>query len=593
MSTMPRPSDPEECARWDEQSLRLRLLTGQWPEDALQREADFFAPEVRAMLPPAETSRNAFKSCTEQVAILYDEEWIVSAKDTDSDLLSVVLTGTLLPLLQERHRIERGVNECFMRMDWEEGDTQVQYRVLAPCFVACVELDNKRNLTHLEELRLRSIGKKKQWTWEIWDVTDLTAPYWRIEAVDDKGVRVDVTADYSESTVYPYFDKQDKPIMPYVIAHSRIGSHTFDCNSGHELVIGTLTAAVLWTFWIGGVRDGAHPQRAVIDGVVEVTGAVNGQSVVRMNPQTILQIASKKIGDQVMHAAIAQWEPAMDPAQAGKAIQDFEAGLCVSAGLSPADVSGGSTGQSGYAIVVSRDGLRRYQKKAIPPARFADKQILCIAARLANRYGGAALPEVPDAWSIQYAPIQQSPDEMRAEAERVEKYISMRLMSRVQAVQSLFGLQHEAAEEWINEVDEAEKPETSDAMPDNADVAEEMDAIDEMLAVEGEADMPAIKASLAKIRATLSTGAVALAPASADPLAASSTPGGGTVKAADTALNGAQVQAATAIVAQVAGRLLPRESGVQQLVEFFNLDPAKADRIMGSVGKTFFVEPAP
>lgn len=503
MPTMPRPKDAEECARWEEQGLRLRLLTGQWAEDALQREADFFAPEVRSMLPPAETSRNAFKSCVEQVAILYDEEWQVSAKDTDSDMLSVVLTDTLLPLLQERHRIERGVNECFMRMDWEEGDTQVQYRVLAPCFVACVEVDHKRNLTHVEELRLRCLSGNHQWTWEIWDITDPSSPYWRIEAVDDRGVRIDVTADYSVSTEYPYFDKQGKPIMPYVLAHARIGAHTFDCHSGRELVIGTLTASALWTFWVGGVRDGAHPQRAVIDGVVEVTSAVNGQNVVRMNPQTILQIASKKIGDQVMHAAIAQWQPAMDPAQAGKAIQDFEAGLCVSAGLSPADVSGGSSGQSGYAIVVSRDGLRRYQKKAIPPARFADKQILCIAARLANRYGDAALPETPEAWSIQYAPIQQAPDEIRAETEQTEKYISMRLMSRVQAVQKLFGLQHEAAEEWIEEVDEAEQPEMPDGMPEISDISQEMDALDEMLAVDSEIDLPAIKASLNSIRSAM------------------------------------------------------------------------------------------
>ena len=54
--------------------------------------------------------------------------------------------------------------------------------------------------------------------------------------------------------------------------------------------------------------------------------------------------------------------------------------------------------------------------------------------------------------------------------------------------------------------------------------------------------------------------------------------------------------AAAEIVQQVARRELPRESGVAQLVEFFNLDPARADRLMGAVGKTFFIEapePAP
>jgi len=513
MSTMPQPKgvDADRCAM---QALRLRMLTGAWAEDALQREADFFAPEVRAMLPPAEVSRNAFKSCIEQVAILYDEEWQVSAKEMESEDVALVVTPTLLPLNQERHRIERGLGECFMRLDWEEGDTEVQYRVVPPCFAVEVEVDRKRNVVCLQELRPRCLNGKHEWTWDVWDARDPQYPVWRIEREVD-GKRFDATADYSTNLEYPYRDKSGTPFVPYVLAHSRVGEHVFDYQSGHELVIGTLTASALWTFWIGGVRDGAHPQRAVIDGVVEVTGTSNGQSVVRMNPQTILQIASKKIGDQVMHAAIAQWEPAMDPAQAGKAIQDFEAGLCVSAGLSPADVSGGSNGQSGYAIVVSRDGLRRYQKKAIPPARLADTQILVMGAKLANVFAGANLPEEPSAWSIQYAPIQQSPDEIRAETEQVEKYISMKLMSRVQAVQKLFGLQHEAAEEWIAEVDEAEMPEAPEApvtgtMPsgaedaqDNGDVAEELDAVDEMLAADGEIDLPAIKASLAKIRASV------------------------------------------------------------------------------------------
>lgn len=71
------------------------------------------------------------------------------------------------------------------------------------------------------------------------------------------------------------------------------------------------------------------------------------------------------------------------------------------------------------------------------------------------------------------------------------------------------------------------------------------------------------------------------------PVAAAAAAG---VPAADTALNGAQVQAAATIVQQVAMRQLPRDSGVAQLVEFFNLPQDKAERIMGAVGKSFFIE---
>lgn len=56
------------------------------------------------------------------------------------------------------------------------------------------------------------------------------------------------------------------------------------------------------------------------------------------------------------------------------------------------------------------------------------------------------------------------------------------------------------------------------------------------------------------------------------------------------ALNGAQVQSLLSIVQQVAARQIPRDTGVQLITAAFPLDVAAADRILGPVGSTFFVE---
>ena len=61
----------------------------------------------------------------------------------------------------------------------------------------------------------------------------------------------------------------------------------------------------------------------------------------------------------------------------------------------------------------------------------------------------------------------------------------------------------------------------------------------------------------------------------------------GAEKVADTALNGAQVTAAQGIVESVAAGALPRETGIEMLVQFFQIDKAAADRLMGTVGATF------
>ncbi len=56
---------------------------------------------------------------------------------------------------------------------------------------------------------------------------------------------------------------------------------------------------------------------------------------------------------------------------------------------------------------------------------------------------------------------------------------------------------------------------------------------------------------------------------------------------ADTALNGAQVTAMQGIVTAVANREIPRDAGAAILVRAFQMQPAAADALLGSAGKTF------
>lgn len=63
-----------------------------------------------------------------------------------------------------------------------------------------------------------------------------------------------------------------------------------------------------------------------------------------------------------------------------------------------------------------------------------------------------------------------------------------------------------------------------------------------------------------------------------------------------SALNGAQVQAATDVITRVAMGQLPRETGVAMLTAFFPLTKEQAELVMGTVGRGFepaVVEPAP
>jgi uncharacterized protein len=57
-----------------------------------------------------------------------------------------------------------------------------------------------------------------------------------------------------------------------------------------------------------------------------------------------------------------------------------------------------------------------------------------------------------------------------------------------------------------------------------------------------------------------------------------------------TALNGAQVKSLMEIVAAIATEEMPRDTGVRLIAQSFPMSEADADRMLGSVGKTFFVD---
>jgi Protein of unknown function (DUF935) len=62
--------------------------------------------------------------------------------------------------------------------------------------------------------------------------------------------------------------------------------------------------------------------------------------------------------------------------------------------------------------------------------------------------------------------------------------------------------------------------------------------------------------------------------------------------AAAAALNGAQVTALLDILRMVAMRELPRESGIKAIVMAFPVSASEAEAVMGSIGASFFIDPA-
>ena len=431
---LPKPPHEADRQRWEVTARRVRMVDGLWLPDAEEWIAGWFAAEIVANLPRPELSHNPLLSLINQVGTLYDRPYRVSVLDEKGKPIEGMQGSADGPLLAQQQDLLRYVlacNDAVLRMDVDADTGEVSYRVVTADMV-WGEADPKRpdQPAMIEELRLRtdkSTGNDL-WTWERWDVRG-PQPEFKIFQRRDNGDEIDLTEEYAGAAGWP---KQYDPAagIPYVLYHRFVAPRLWSPEAGAEVVAGTLTTSALWTAWLAGYRDGGFPTRLLFD--AEIQGGTvqrmmgNATQMHVANPMAILRVKSN---GEARQGSAQTWDPTMDPKTSGEAAAAFEAGLAVMAGLSPADVTTGANGASGYSIVVSRDGQRRMQAKLrIPMAQGDQLRLSKVAA-----YVGGDLPTDPTRYSVTYAPIPKSPEEVTAELAEIERLLDLGLITRREA----------------------------------------------------------------------------------------------------------------------------------------------------------------
>ncbi len=434
-------------ARIKEQLLRDRLLEGKHKDDVIAEILESYAPEIAEELRiNPDMSANPFLAAMAQLAVSYDQPPTIQVEG-DPDL-SPIITPTLWVKMQDRDLKQRGINEVLVRLDWpvddggdevDDGaevndDAEVGYRVISPGYITDAEADPRHpsRPLMLEEFRMRTRDGEERQTWETWDVRDPAAPVFRIEEEDDNGERVDMTEAYTGSTEYPYQDTTGAPIFPYVLYHSKMKGRLWSFKLGTEMVRGTLRLAAGWSSWWDAFDNGASPVRVSIDleppaGVARTLNGTQNVDTIVTSPKTILKMNSTRDGV----GRIDTFPPGLPPLEGVESLRAYEERLAVFAGLNPGDLKASGDVKSGISIIVSREGQRRAQRKSEPVNRSGDQQLLATAARLANSYGGASLPEKERDYRIEYAILGLSQEELTALLENLERERSLGLISPV------------------------------------------------------------------------------------------------------------------------------------------------------------------
>ena len=432
------PTDDQDQARWREQSLRVRLLTGKHIDDVRNEIEDMFAREVAADLEiNPDLSRNPFRLIYQQLNVAYMEPPDVRISGEEMDMAPII-TPKLWAQQQGTSLYTLALNECLVRVDfkhWADA-TECSYRLVLPDNCVCHAMPYEPDQPgKVEELRYR----KDQWAWDVWDIRDPKNPIFKIEKYDDdSGERVDATAEFAPELAgsYPYRSKNGDPILPYVLYHKRVGSQLWNWSDGTELSRGALRLAALWSHWSDGFLNAAHPQRYALDVSTQagISRTIGGTpvDVVPVDRKSIIKFQS----NGPTGGSLGQFSSAMDPLNAAEALRVFEQGLAVYAGLNPSDLQI-TQAQSGYAIVVSREGQRRAQKLVEPALRLADQKLLATAAALANMYLGTSLPEDPRDYSIHYRALKPSMEERSAQAGTLQAEAEIGIISKIDVLRGL------------------------------------------------------------------------------------------------------------------------------------------------------------
>jgi hypothetical protein len=255
---------------------------------------------------------------------------------------------------------------------------------------------------------------------------------------------------------YPYRknDETGTPVLPYVLFHAESTGKLWDSFAWREVVEGSLSSALLMSFFTHSARQASWPQRYAVGvripgaEVLDMEGA-GRRARVPVDPTSLLLFENDSEGQPM----VGQFAPAADIDTMLTAIMQYEHRVAAWAGISAADLQrqASGTARSGYALSVTNSAKREAQRRYEETFRRGMLDLVEVSAVLLNSAEGLSLPE--SGYSIRFESVPKSADEMKEDRENALSLIDAGLMDKVSAYQRLNpGTSREAAATALDEI---------------------------------------------------------------------------------------------------------------------------------------------
>ena len=412
--------------RWEWTRLKLRMLSGLWDEDVVDRMKEYLSALRTEDIGEPAQALNLFDTVNQQLSVIYDTTPTVANKaltpEQEADFAVVLELAHWGGLAQRNNLYVNGLRESFIRVLWTDKGTRLG--LVTPDQIVLETVDGSPE--DILTLRLAASYDDKP-AWEVWNISEEEPTYY-LET--PTGEVIEGTTQAGDE--YQWQD-DDGPWVPFIKYRAQYTDRPFDARAQAQLVYGTLDVAVLWSDFFYVAMKAAWAQRYGIDveppsGLVKRTDAGKSNTV-ETSPTSILLMRSVEGKDG---GTMSQFSASASPKDMADAVLRYQSTVLTNLGISPADLEMSLAAQSGIAIQLKRSAQRREATKALPNYELADQELMSMIARTENALNddlGAPFP-VAD-WRLQYHLPELSSDERKALLEQEKELLALGLASPV------------------------------------------------------------------------------------------------------------------------------------------------------------------
>lgn len=365
---------------------RRRFMEGGWPTLLIGAMGTLLSDESVASMPYVDASHNVFRDTIVRLSTRYEAPPTVKEGEIGDIDTSVMFSDH--PIV-EQYALAYNVAVASIR--FVDGELKVD--VLPPDH-ADILFDNDGRMTKVRVARPTQVSSSgaADFVLEEWDVVG------RIYSVYDNGKWV-------PQPNYPWLYSDGKAFAPVVFFRASKPPDWWGANRWSELIEATLEEGINWTIHRYGQLNSASGIPYTID--LEPIGQQTTDSAddkfknrsVAAGSNTVLQLMTNP---KATSGTAGVLQATFDPEKSVEAIVAAYNSRMQSLGIGDAALQRGGA-ESGYAIVVRREGLLRLRNQTEPMFRAADQEFVRKAVACYRIFANGPAEDMK--YRVEYAPV--------------------------------------------------------------------------------------------------------------------------------------------------------------------------------------------